>query len=188
MQIHSLSPALLNATPPAVLLYMSQLETLAYRDALTGLHNRASFERTLAQWWQQGDPFAVAIVDADHLKVINDAHGHSAGDNLLRTLAGCIRQNARRQRDESYRLGGDEFALLVRGDRLQPIADRIREQLRRGRVDASLGVASASEVASAPALVALADQRMYIEKRDKRWARRLMNSTASSEWRTPCNS
>ncbi len=175
MQIQSLSPALLSATPPAVLVYVSQLEMLAYRDALTGLHNRAAFERTLAQWWQQGEPFTVALVDADNLKTVNDAYGHAAGDTLLRTLASCIRQSARRQPDESYRLGGDEFALLVRGDRLQPIAERIREQLRRGHVEASLGVASASEVASAPALVALADQRMYIEKRNKQWAARLLN-------------
>jgi diguanylate cyclase (GGDEF)-like protein len=88
----------------------------ARTDALTGLANRTGFEEArreaFARLKDEGVPFALAFIDIDHFKRLNDSLGHDVGDEALRrvgeTLTGCVRQS-----DAVGRLGGDEFAVLM---------------------------------------------------------------------------
>jgi diguanylate cyclase (GGDEF)-like protein len=93
-----------------------KLAHLAYHDPLTDLPNRLKFseqlERTLADATRDESSAAVLFVDVDDFKLVNDSLGHAVGDDLLRTLAGRLRQ-AVRQDDMVARLGGDEFLVLL---------------------------------------------------------------------------
>ena len=88
----------------------------AIRDPMTGLLNRAYFDRlfeyeiTRARRYKHN--FAVVVVDADHFKRINDTHGHAAGDAVLMVLAKTLQQNLR-DSDLVVRFGGEEFVLLL---------------------------------------------------------------------------
>jgi len=89
---------------------------LATRDALTGLLNRRAMVELLAREHPrivrgQG-PLAVALLDIDWFKRVNDSHGHQAGDEVLKMLAGILRSEARRT-DVACRYGGEEFVLLL---------------------------------------------------------------------------
>lgn len=94
------------------------LQDLATRDFLTGLPNRRCFleqsQRQLPQLQLHGQCAAVAMIDIDHFKHINDTHGHEAGDDALRAVAGAVAAHARSQ-DLIARFGGEEFCLLVPG-------------------------------------------------------------------------
>ena len=96
--------------------YARRIEHLAYHDALTGLPNRSLFSKILSQGISEARRYerrlAVAFLDLDRFKQINDTLGHEAGDQLLREVAdrlkGCVRES-----DTVARLGGDEFVLLL---------------------------------------------------------------------------
>ena len=103
----------------AVTSYLEQrkLETLARRDALTGLLNYREFhrrveERIEAARLEGGKTFAVALFDVDGFKDVNDLRGHAEGDRVLREVARAI-GGARRAGDAAARLGGDEFGVLM---------------------------------------------------------------------------
>jgi len=134
------------------------LARMAHLDPLTGLPNRRAWDERVNDLFKQAQrradlPIGMALVDLDHLKLINDTHGHLAGDELLRltgsALRGCLRAS-----DLVARLGGDEFGLLLTG--LDPAAayatvDRVRLEMLR-RLPAELG---AKVTASAGLCVAL---------------------------------
>ncbi len=115
-------------------------QALAHRathDELTGLPNRQLFRDRLAQALRESKRFGlnlvVMFIDLDNFKLINDSLGHSAGDELLRTVArrlqGCLRQT-----DSVARFGGDEFVVLLLGEAetdVLRVVDRITEALRR---------------------------------------------------------
>lgn len=86
------------------------------RDALTGLGNHRAFQEELASQWavanRHGLPLAVVLIDLDEFKLVNDAHGHAEGDDVLRRFASATMGVLRRS-DRAYRIGGDEFALLL---------------------------------------------------------------------------
>jgi diguanylate cyclase (GGDEF)-like protein len=113
--------------------FVTQLRRQASLDSLTGLANRASFktaaEREMARAATGSAGFAVAMIDLDDFKLVNDMHGHLAGDALLIELADRW-QAQLRDKDVLSRFGGDEFALLMphttrrQGDHL---LDRLRE-------------------------------------------------------------
>src|SRR5205814_10277019 len=88
----------------------------AATDALTGLANRRSFDDELALEWRRaervGDSLALALVDLDDFKSINDEFGHQAGDAVLRRVATILDSSAR-QVDFAARYGGEEFAVLA---------------------------------------------------------------------------
>jgi diguanylate cyclase (GGDEF)-like protein len=90
--------------------------TLAREDSLTGIANERVFKeythRTIALSRRSGRPFSVAYVDLDRFKQVNDEFGHSAGDELLRTVALLIAAGLR-STDMVARLGGDEFGILL---------------------------------------------------------------------------
>jgi diguanylate cyclase (GGDEF)-like protein len=95
---------------------LGALRRLATHDELTGLLNRREFDRLLAQERERAQRFghslAVALIDVDQFKEINDGHGHPAGDAILREIAARLR-GAVRSVDFVARLGGDEFAAIM---------------------------------------------------------------------------
>lgn len=104
----------------------ARLERLATRDELTGLPNRREALRVLAAECERADRsgagLCVAMVDADHFKLVNDRHGHPVGDEVLREL-GQVLQTALRTVDHVFRYGGEEFlVLLVDCDGAEPVA------------------------------------------------------------------
>ena len=155
-----------------------QLEYLVDHDFLTGLYNRRWFERELAREVERasryGTPGAVLVIDLDHFKDINDSLGHKAGDDLLKGVAGLLKQRAR-QADVLARLGGDEFALLLPqtpADHAEIVADEIVKTLSRRMaanasqsvvITASVGVAISDGLTDTE-LLAYADLAMYEAK------------------------
>lgn len=95
-----------------------KLAHMAGHDALTGLPNRTLYNDRLAgaieRHKRQRQPFALPFLDIDHLKDVNDTHGHAIGDQLLRGFAQRLRATLRSS-DTCARLGGDEFALILDG-------------------------------------------------------------------------
>ncbi|MFP8966567.1 diguanylate cyclase [Pokkaliibacter sp. CJK22405] len=109
-----------------------QLKELAARDPLTGLHNRRSMEEQASreQSWSRrhGQNLCVMIADIDHFKLINDNHGHSVGDIVLREFA-IICQQYLRESDILCRWGGEEFVMLLTQTDLSQaaiVAERLR--------------------------------------------------------------
>ncbi|MDR7401419.1 MAG: diguanylate cyclase [Armatimonadota bacterium] len=94
----------------------AQIRALAVTDPLTGLHNRHFFEevirREVALAERHGQPFAIAVVDVNGLREVNNRYGHLAGDELLREAAKFLRSHVRAA-DEVIRWGGDEFLVLM---------------------------------------------------------------------------
>ena len=92
--------------------------TIALTDDLTGLPNRRCFQSLLADRIivakETGEPFALGLIDLDGFKPINDAHGHPAGDDILRQVANRLAR-AMDGRGSAARIGGDEFAILCNG-------------------------------------------------------------------------
>ncbi len=114
-------------------LYQERL--LSRLDPLTGLANSRYFheksELVLAIARRQDLPIALAYIDLDNFKAVNDAHGHESGDEALRQVAEVLKRNSRTT-DIAARLGGDEFALLLLGtspSSVTALLDRIRVSL-----------------------------------------------------------
>jgi len=104
----------------------SRLQQLADHDSLTGLLNRRRFEedllRQLDRCRRYGERAALAVIDIDNFKDVNDKLGHVAGDQLLRLLADVLRGNVRSS-DVVARIGGDEFAVLLLGVGSEDVRD-----------------------------------------------------------------
>ena len=107
-----------NAQLQTVAALQAELREQALRDPLTGLHNRRAlqlqFDDAVKQARAIGLPLALALIDVDHFKRINDEVGHAAGDAVLCALGARLR-GAMRHGEAAYRLGGEEFALLLPG-------------------------------------------------------------------------
>lgn len=156
------------------------LERAATRDPLTGLPNRRLLDEGLARAFarrarNECEP-AVIFVDVDSFKAVNDVHGHSAGDQLLRDIAARL-VNSVRAVDLVARVGGDEFVVLLEmreaDSPIKPVLDRVAAALAqpydvRGQqlvVGASTGWARSKRPFDTPAdLVRRADEAMYRRK------------------------
>jgi diguanylate cyclase (GGDEF)-like protein len=146
------------------------LERLSETDPLTGLLNRRAIERQFEQLRTEGFT-ALAVIDLDHFKAINDVHGHSVGDEVLKAVANALQAgpNAR-----AYRLGGEEFVLILRGEDTDTQAELRRQAIPAivartvsglGRpVTASMGVAELLGNEDFAALYERADKLLYEAK------------------------
>ena len=152
-----------------------ELRELSIHDVLTGLYNHGFFLAELARL-QRGREFPVSIVvvDVDHLKLINDEHGHAAGDELLKQVARVL-MKAFRTEDVVARIGGDEFAVLLPTTGA-PAADislqRVRDLIRENHANEteipiriSMGVSTAEKAERLTVALKEADSNMFREKR-----------------------
>jgi diguanylate cyclase (GGDEF)-like protein len=143
----------------------------AESDPLTGAYNRRYFLRALqAALAEAEEGFAVAIIDIDNMKEINDNFGHHKGDEVLQRVARALREGVR-QTDVVARLGGDEFGVIFRkanGD-TRVLLERLRKQLDTSGVAASFGLASCPQDGKEiEKLLAVADARMYRQKKARK--------------------
>ena len=134
------------ARQAAAMLENARLFDMATTDPLTRLLRRNVFEERLAaelaRGRRSGDALAVALVDIDRFKAVNDTWGHAAGDAALRLVAGVLR-DGRRATDVVARYGGEEFAILFPGTALEQAAalvDRIRADLAATPFEPAPGV------------------------------------------------
>ena len=164
------------------------LQRLSLVDHLTGIGNRACFDRALTSELKHsmrtGEAFSLLTMDLDGFKDVNDVHGHQAGDEVLcevaRRLSALVREG-----DVLTRMGGDEFAIVVRhGTRLsaQSLAQRVVGSVQQPitlssgqtvAVGVSVGIADyADDVAMPATLLARADRELYESKRKSTAPRR----------------
>lgn len=159
-----------------------QLEELSRRDGLTGLYNKREFIRVLQEQVERnkryGHPFHLVMLDLDHFKNVNDTYGHLAGDEVLKTVAGAIRREARTV-DHAARYGGEEMVLILPETDLPGAlltAERVRSAVAALKIPVaaskdigitvSLGVAGLpADAASGEELIAAADQALYAAKK-----------------------
>lgn len=155
-------------------------------DPLTGLGNRRHLEAAIASLESRVQPFSVIAIDIDHFKRINDSHGHSTGDEVLKQLARTMREVSR-SGDLPCRVGGEEFLLLLPDAPLEAAAsaaERLRllvekmELAQVGHITISLGVAhwpqSHADIAG---VFEQADAMLYAAK----------NGDATVSWSAPCS-
>jgi diguanylate cyclase (GGDEF)-like protein len=143
------------------------LRASAHTDPLTGLANRRDLDLHLARA-REGD--TLVLCDLDHFKQFNDAHGHLAGDGLLRDF-GLLLRAMLREGDFAARYGGEEFALLLPAtdpEQASIVLHRLREKwaLLRPGVTFSTGVAAWSSAVDRT--IEAADQALYVAKQDGR--------------------
>ncbi len=156
-------------------------ERASLEDGLTGIANRRAFDQALAAARRraaEGRPFALALLDVDHFKRINDLHSHLAGDEVLRRIGRLLAATCRRD-DVAARYGGEEFALVladVDAAAAREICERVRAAVEREpwpqvspglAVRVSIGcvcVPARGDLPEAPALLVQADRRLYAAK------------------------
>ena len=163
---------------------VEQLREQARTDGLTGLFNHRSFQEVLnlevKRSQRHGQPLSLMMIDVDHFKTFNDAHGHPAGDEVLKGMAKVLRQSLR-ETDTVARYGGEEFsAIIVNTDGLgaeaagQKVLQAVRSTLfpgeetsqPSGKVTVSIGIANLPiHATDSAALVEAADQALYAAKR-----------------------
>lgn len=164
---------------------LRRAETAATRDPLTGLANRRHFEGVLvaehAYAKRHQSPAALALLDLDHFKTVNDVFGHQSGDRVLCHFAEVV-QRTLRVEDHAFRVGGEEFALVLRGtgvEGAEQVLARLRAELSRAalilgsdrtsyRIRFSAGVSSLDGEKDAAAVLKEADDALYAAKRGGR--------------------
>ena len=164
-----------------VRLMQAELSRVAHTDALTGLPNRRAvlqrFQEEVARATRHKERFAIALLDLDHFKRVNDTRGHAVGDEMLKAAAAAFTA-AKRDEDVLARIGGEEFLVVLASCRTSEgavqAAERMREalsrvELRAGgealRMTASGGVALyPDEGADWDSLFTAADRRLYAAK------------------------
>lgn len=160
--------------------HQATLERLATTDHLTGLLNRRAFleatEREIRRAHRYGQSLSLLMLDVDHFKHINDAHGHPASDEVLRRIAAACRDMLRDE-DLTGRLGGEEFAITLVQAPLRSavvVAERLRKAIselliehegNQITVTVSIGVAEFGRDADTLSkLVSHADEHLYAAK------------------------
>ncbi len=149
----------------------------ASTDALTGLANRRAAETKMRELLQARKTFAFVMADLDHFKLLNDTHGHNAGDEALRVFADIARESVR-QADLAVRWGGEEFCFLLvdsTGEQamqwVERVRDRLARELRRRSAPAftaSFGVTDSQRDLPLEAIVGVADMALYRAKAEGR--------------------
>ena len=160
------------------LTHIVRLEDLGRTDSLSGLPNRRALHEEAARFAQPGEELAVALIDLDGFKLVNDHYGHVVGDHVLIEIAQVLQEICGNEA-RCYRLGGDEFAMLKVG----PVAGTILEGICRTLIDrlgapvpledrrillgASVGLSRSTghDSLSSSELLRRADVAMYASKR-----------------------
>lgn len=156
-----------------------ELDRLAKRDALTGLHNRRYFDARIAEEISRAHryrrPFSVALGDVDHFKQINDRYSHAVGDTVLRALADRLRE-ACRETDIVARYGGEEFVLGFPesdADTTAALCERLRQAIAEHdwsqtapglQTTISFGVAGIEADSTPASILMTADKHLYRAK------------------------
>jgi diguanylate cyclase (GGDEF)-like protein len=146
--------------------HLGQLRELAERDFLTGILNTRMFDDALARRCSGARPFLLLLADMDNLKLVNDTHGHAAGNAELRRLANALAE-AVGPEDELARVGGDEFAILTEAGVSEAgrVSAELRAQLAAQDMHVTFGWAAAPEDGVSPLdLFRKADDRLYAAK------------------------
>jgi diguanylate cyclase (GGDEF)-like protein len=156
---------------------MSETQLQAATDTLTGLLNRRSFEKEVTALRADGAALSLVMADLDHFKVLNDTHGHPAGDRALVLFAQMLRGSFRSQ-DVIGRHGGEEFIIALPGctaANARRSLDALRSRLDAAitvagvpRYTASFGVVEATQQEDLPALIGRADACLFTAKREGR--------------------
>ncbi|MHC1713145.1 MAG: diguanylate cyclase [Solidesulfovibrio sp.] len=160
-----------------------KLKIQAQHDALTGCWNRRKFNEVLHQEAYRssrtGHPLALAMLDLDHFKQVNDRHGHAVGDRTLMHVTSIFRENLR-QTDTLARIGGEEFAIVLPEtdeQQAQQLMHRLALCLARQPLEgdgyqiaqtASIGVAASSGAQDSENLMQEADVALYVAKKSGR--------------------
>jgi diguanylate cyclase (GGDEF)-like protein len=159
-----------------------RLNTLATTDHLTGLMNRRSLmdalDREQARRERRPHPMTVMLVDIDHFKQLNDAHGHAVGDWALQAVAGVLKDGVR-DMDFVARWGGEEFLVVLpysAGHESLPVAERLRQGIMAIRhpgaltlnMSATLGVTEALPDEDIEHTIQRADEALYRGKHQGR--------------------
>jgi diguanylate cyclase (GGDEF)-like protein len=165
--------------------YHEEIYRLTIIDALTQIHNQRYLleflDRELVRTARHARPLALALIDIDFFKSVNDELGHLAGDYALRELANCVKQNVRRE-DLFARYGGEEFALVLvetNGKQALEVAERLRISVedhpfrfedRAFKITISLGIAFTAGGCpiSVTELIRQADEKLFQAKRSGR--------------------
>jgi diguanylate cyclase (GGDEF)-like protein/PAS domain S-box-containing protein len=159
--------------------YEAELQRRATHDPLTGLANHRVFHERLvtdcARAARQGQPLSIALIDLDKFKHVNDRHGHPAGDSVLIETAARLSAVVR-EGDLLARVGGEEFAWLLNTDGLGAVAasERARYAMSAipfpqvGTVTLSGGVCDLTAAGTSERLYELADQALYLAKKNGR--------------------
>jgi len=155
---------------------------LSEHDALTGLYNARAFRnrygRLLERAARTGAPVSLLLIDVDHLKQVNDRHGHTTGNKVLMHVATALRE-AKRAEDSAARWGGDEFAILLEGAdpaSAMRVAENVLARVNakpvaftRGlTVTVTIGACTATHVSAETDLFTSADRALYTAKREGR--------------------
>jgi len=178
----------------------SSLLKMAQTDELTGLRNRKGFNQAIRELEHKrrtgpSESSAIAHIDFDHFKQVNDSHGHDLGDHILRVfsqrLTSCMRQS-----DIAARMGGDEFAIIINDlgapDEIHQIIARVLRVLEKPIVygdktfesSATIGVfVSQDPTDSAEDMLKRADIALYEAKEEKRGSYRVYNETTHQRTR-----
>lgn len=169
-------------------MYLEKALLSATSDPLTGLLNRRAFEndflRLVKLMQRENKPLVLLFIDIDHFKQINDKFGHLVGDMALKTVAECIRDEARRPFDLCCRWGGEEFVLALPNSKPEKgleVANRLRQcvesldkfdpaMMRKPVLTISTGIANLppNSKMDADELVKLADEAMLRVKAEGR--------------------
>jgi diguanylate cyclase (GGDEF)-like protein len=158
---------------------MKRIETLATTDDVTGLPNRRAIAQVLREQMalsrRTGSPLALAFVDIDHFKQINDVHGHLAGDRALQHIAEALRSGVR-EIDRVGRFGGEEFLIVMPSTSLETARDpleRLRSRIAaldgsmiglNVRATVTIGAAQCAPGETLEAFVRRADLALYLGK------------------------
>lgn len=154
-------------------------------DPLTGTFNRRGFEKNISEKFDEDGrkkcDLAIASIDMDDLKLINDTYGHNAGDEAIKEIAGCL-EGALKEGEFVARMGGDEFAAVLITTEVGRVAkfkrtvmnsiDKINKSGKNQyKLGASIGTADLTDWHRVVDCMNKADKAMYLEKKAKKVGR-----------------
>ena len=151
-----------------------ELDYLANYDQLTGLRNRNHIREIFWQYIISKEPYCVILGDIDDFKHVNDTYGHSAGDEVLKTVSSIIKETIG-DNGEVCRWGGEEILIIVKGpvERGSAIAKKVLDNIREAvvengnrpiKVTMTFGISDYTDAMNIEKLISIADDRLYTGK------------------------